>query len=348
MLDHERFLLRTLDELEDAIESRDEHVLLRSSLPLRQLLLDPGPLFALSNRTHRLKIEWQVSEYRPPQSLGVPRADIHFQLDGLDPAVALPGRAVRSLGLSQFLSAVVGNIGPVDVSVADVVRVAAHKLGGVHYDPTSADEHWKSLIAENLNVGGDPHILRMLRPIGRVTIKALQPLREAIEGEPPPAVSAGMGAGATVMLRIGRVALRLRRWLARRGIEGQVRSLRLPLYMAFEKRYGDSRRTDWHGAFYLSGPPGSGGDDKRAACLALFTSERKLAAFREAHPKWSKRCRYARPVPDWPSLVSALEWATGCGFIGVTIDPPTRLGGRFCAMSLDEMLATVRRIASPS
>jgi hypothetical protein len=139
---------------------------------LRQVLWDKHALADAAN-LNRLPLRFRV------KVLGNrPDFDYHMLGRGLDPdeAGADPDE-IRILAKNQFGQHIIGRLDDRFITVKDVVRFCANKLGTVHYDPISSAE---DLVPRELyklaEHEGTPFILHQLMAIAHVVLKGLEPL----------------------------------------------------------------------------------------------------------------------------------------------------------------------------
>ncbi|MDF2993825.1 MAG: hypothetical protein K0S37_4339 [Microbacterium sp.] len=163
---------RTLDDLRERIDAhpRDEYAVLRASGIVRQLLLDATPLAHSANRVPRLRPIFRVPAHDVASPIGVGGYSIRWI--NPDPFDA-PAKDVK---LDAFLKFRTIYAGGEEHSIDDVVRVCAHKLGGVHFDSSrSAGEAALAALNDSL-VGDVGMLIENMAGIGKVTIRALTPL----------------------------------------------------------------------------------------------------------------------------------------------------------------------------
>lgn len=172
-IDPDALFVGVYNELQARSQPRDLYENLACVRLLRQLLFDQDPLAERVNRTRRIKIRYRVTERNPPpQPENGPRLLMSIALDGLDPDTCLRAN-VKALSLKrdQFLRhPVMYNYGRL-VSVHDLIRYAAHKLGGVHLDDKEDEEFARGI--------ADDTFVYQVRATSRVTLKALKPLYRA-------------------------------------------------------------------------------------------------------------------------------------------------------------------------
>jgi hypothetical protein len=148
---------------------------------LRQLLLDSHPLLDQVNKKYRLKIEFHVGLPSPGLLKG-PDGSIWALLGGFDPETGRPGRPTAVMTRSQFLHAKVFSDGSRVYSVRDLIVFEAHIKGGVNARIAEDDkERELNRFSEFLRYKDLRVSLGQLKAIGRVVLKALAPLRQAVE-----------------------------------------------------------------------------------------------------------------------------------------------------------------------
>lgn len=172
--DAEALLIRAVGELSSTTASHDWYVLLKSSAPLRLLLLDG--LLHKANQRHNLKVTFRVAwdGDLPP-----------FKADRVWNSVAPHGRPTdytALMGLDAFLQLEVFQSPVGSISVRDVIRAAANADGGVHYGkPRSSEEELLLTIDRDTLRMGQAASRSLLKEICQVCVEALTPLVNAIQ-----------------------------------------------------------------------------------------------------------------------------------------------------------------------
>jgi hypothetical protein len=177
-MDADTLFLERCKQVEAATQSSNEIDLLDLSAKLRQLLLDESPLVHQANR-ERLKLKFVVGEFtlQPDAYTSVLSLE-----DGLDPETRRPGSPRKEVSFQGFLNHKVLYLKGQPHSVSDVISLAANVAGGVHL--TKNPKEKQELIARyaaSVSIGGLPGAIRQLQAIGRVTLRGLRPLIEAVE-----------------------------------------------------------------------------------------------------------------------------------------------------------------------
>jgi len=169
--------------MEARLRSVDPYEVLLIAGLLRKLFLDDFPLVDQVNRQHRLKLSFEVVD-----SLVKPTAEDGNSLwsiqDGLDPDTAPPMKRRKSLSRDQFFHEIVAHVFGRQYSIREILLFEANVSGAVHAGAPKTDkERALAEVAGWLGIGGYPMALRQLQAVGRVALKALAPLRAAVEAE---------------------------------------------------------------------------------------------------------------------------------------------------------------------
>jgi hypothetical protein len=175
----DELFLRTLSDLAGKMTSADKYEWLRSSLLVRQLLIDGGTLVDQVNRRHGLKLTFAV-----PDASGL--VDEHVLVYvASDDLGACPTRSVNRDG---FFSTRLIYVNRQWFTVRDIVTTVANVLGGVHKGkPKDSDQELLSELNAALQVMGAGAAVQQMRRIGRIALQGLTPLAEAVvRGLPNP------------------------------------------------------------------------------------------------------------------------------------------------------------------
>ena len=184
-MDRDRLFLETLQDLDTrSAGGATEYEVLRSALLLRELLLDQSPLVHQVNRHRKTPITFRVNVRDPIWKIaGSPAPSFWARQDGFDPDTALTVPQIADLDLPAFLRQVIIVSGGTELTVKDVIRQVAHILGGVHAESAEeASEHTLAAVSASFRIGGLDPVIRSLEAVGRVVVRALQPLRVRVEG----------------------------------------------------------------------------------------------------------------------------------------------------------------------
>ena len=179
----EGLFIKTLDDLSARIVSSDPYEILGASALIRKLLLDDHPLVDQVNRDYRVKITFDIIQPRatPP---GLPAPTFWTVQDGLDPDTAPPiGQRVQ-ISRDQFFGTVLSIVQGREFTLREIVLFEANVMGGVHAGTAKKDqEKVLESVGQQISVGGYRSSLRQLKAIGRVVLKALQPLADQVRNE---------------------------------------------------------------------------------------------------------------------------------------------------------------------
>jgi hypothetical protein len=147
-------------------------------------VLDQSPLVHQVNRDRKTPITFRVNVRDPSWKIvGSPPPSFWARQDTFDPDTALTAPQIAELDLPAFLSQVIIVSGGIELTVKDVVRQVAHVLGGLHAGSAKeASEHALAAVSASFRIGGLDPVIRSLEAVGRVVVRALQPLRVRVEG----------------------------------------------------------------------------------------------------------------------------------------------------------------------
>lgn len=177
--------LETLNDLANRVQHpRTEYEALVSTALLRKLLLDSPTLVDVINRERRLKIRYLANVRPPAWKLVGGEPPVAYAIeDGFDPETAFRAEPAR-LSRDQLLSQIVALYRGQEITVRDLLVYAAHTAGGVHFDPPRTDqERAAQALGEQMRVGGHPAGIRTLLAVGRVVVRALEPLRQRVTAD---------------------------------------------------------------------------------------------------------------------------------------------------------------------
>src|SRR6266436_5933982 len=123
--------LNTLKDLTARAAASDDYAVLGASALIRKLLIDASPLVDQVNRTHRLKLTFEVSQSNPFIP-GVPLPSVWSVQDGLDPEPSRPGKPRIQVNRDGLLSTVLAVVGGKQLTLREIVLFEANVMGGVH------------------------------------------------------------------------------------------------------------------------------------------------------------------------------------------------------------------------
>ncbi|EKD86313.1 MAG: hypothetical protein ACD_37C00360G0001 [uncultured bacterium] len=179
-MDRNTLFVKTLEDIENRMKSKDGYEILLISGLLRKLLLDGTPLIHQVNKDRKLKIRFNVNDRMPPT--GDPSLIFWAMEDGFDPDTSVPhlSKPIET-DLDEMLKKQIMIINGESITVQDLIKFLSNVSGAVH---AGKAKNKKELVLEGvqktLGIGGLPAGIRSILSISRVTIKGLEPLRVAI------------------------------------------------------------------------------------------------------------------------------------------------------------------------
>jgi len=180
MISPTELFVRRFDELVDGLRARDDFELLKVASVLRSLLIDERALIHQVNAELRHKIRFRVNDVGTIEDVPI-RPDVLFHGVNLDPATVRIESGIKELTLAKFLKQSVIEAEDTTVTIRDVIKFAANKAGGVHFDPKRTNEEKRlDRVVDRLSALGVHSLGIALQTISRITLVALRPLREAI------------------------------------------------------------------------------------------------------------------------------------------------------------------------
>ena len=165
-------------ELRGKVDSSLAYETLSIARILRLLLVDGNTLVSQANSKHRIKLRFKVAtESEFEKSL--PKGNmISVSLGSFDPASSPPERIIKELSIDQFLKHVICSYKLKDYSILDVIKIESHAGGAVHFNQAKGEAELKLQEAsKSLRTKELPRFtLVQLKAIGRITLRALEPL----------------------------------------------------------------------------------------------------------------------------------------------------------------------------
>jgi hypothetical protein len=180
----DQLFLRTLEDLDRRTVVADEYETLLAAGLLRKLLLDEAPLIHQVNRDRREQIRFRINGETPLERVILEDNPIFWVIgDAIDPD-AFPVSGISApidVKLDQFLARTVMFTRGERLSVGELIKQVAHIDGAVHKGkPTNAREELLDEISRFMFFGDLPSTVRHVQLVGRIVVRALTPLRDAI------------------------------------------------------------------------------------------------------------------------------------------------------------------------
>jgi hypothetical protein len=200
-VDVDQLFVHTLRDLERRTAATDEYDVFLSAAFLRKLLLDQERLMDQVNRRYRLDLRFRISGVSPFEQQIWDSTPIFWALeDALDPESPL-AYAPFDATCDQFLRRRVMRFSKSWITVRDVIDQLANIEGAVHGSTPTKERHGVLQAAGRFHSrDGLPGVVSQVRLIGRITVRGLSPLRDAV-------VAAGAATWASVSLN-GLIELR--------------------------------------------------------------------------------------------------------------------------------------------
>jgi hypothetical protein len=172
----ERLFIESLGDITQKLTTGLRYDLVRLSAIIRQLLCDATPLVIAVNRELKQNLSFEIASNAN---------EIIIEADALitNWRSLYPERQaeVISVNLKKFLKLEVITHNGVRCTVRHVILVVAHIFGGVHLGKSSEDNDRVLETLENeVLLYDESLVFHSLHDIGKVTLKALMPLAEAI------------------------------------------------------------------------------------------------------------------------------------------------------------------------
>lgn len=200
-MDVDRLFLHTLHDLEDRTGTTDEYKVLMSAALLRKLLLDADRLVDRVNRSYKLDLRFRVSSVSPFEQMVYDNNPLFWIIeDALDPEL-FPASPPLYAKRDQFLARRVMCFQGSWITVRDVIHQLANIEGAVHAGKAKEQRQIAFQEAEKFYSRGHlPGVISQVRTIGRIVVRGLRPLHDAV-------VAAGAATWASVS-RDGSIELR--------------------------------------------------------------------------------------------------------------------------------------------
>lgn len=178
MYDAQILFVRAYCELRRCLNGNDPFRGLELARLVRQLLFDANSLVDQVNKTCKLKLEFVINPSKKiqwPDWMPVP--DICSWGIGLSPTLC-PGWPTATVNREALSKVVLVSVKGHDVTLKELVKHGANKLGGVHVDH-AGDEHIREGLGL-LRLGHDDQFTVCMQNVAQVVAEGLTPLRENV------------------------------------------------------------------------------------------------------------------------------------------------------------------------
>ena len=183
MTTQEGIFINTFLDLKERLDKLTEYDLLRASGLIRQLIVDSNSVVEQVNRNYRIKIRYRVTQrFDPPTARIRPDGKVLNAWIGV--TFIFPGTEGKSfefLTKDEFLKYELLHYTDYNFNVLDIVRICAHKYGGVHLSKiTDKRDQALHIASEGFYFNDSPNVYHCVYGIGKVCIEALELLKDEI------------------------------------------------------------------------------------------------------------------------------------------------------------------------
>jgi hypothetical protein len=175
----EDLFARNYNELSSFRSTNDVLKSIKLAAILRQLILDSSPLLHVVNRKHRIKIKFSVdSTFRRYFKTD---AFIKYTSTEIGDLKLVFSKNLKELDIANFLSLDILEIEGTNFTVREIIKFAANKAGGVHFD-TNLDVRENELLTSlrKINAHSNEVISVLINAITDITLLALKDLKEKV------------------------------------------------------------------------------------------------------------------------------------------------------------------------
>ncbi|WP_276374869.1 hypothetical protein [Chryseolinea sp. H1M3-3] len=172
----ENLFARRINELKKYRYTNDYYQALKSAAILRQLLIDQDALVHTVNRGPRIAIRFKVDNtFTTKLPLN---SSIHYTPTELGNMVLRMSLGLQELKLDKFLGLNILEIDGTTFTVLELIKYAANKQGGVHFENATGEALKASL--DKLEQFKAPALILVLNTIVEIVLIALRPLVQEI------------------------------------------------------------------------------------------------------------------------------------------------------------------------
>jgi len=178
-MDKDQIFVKTLEDIEKRMQSKDSYEILMISGLLRKLLLDDNPLIHQVNQNQRLKITFTINDRQPP----IDKSLTYWWIqDGLDPNTSVPHLTKPLIvSIDKLLKRQIMILKGEIITVLDLIKFLSNIQGGVHLGlPKNSKEATLKEVEGCFGIGGLQPGIRSILSISRVVVEGLRPLKTAV------------------------------------------------------------------------------------------------------------------------------------------------------------------------
>ena len=170
---YERFFIETIIDIIEKLRNDRKYDTIKASGLLRHLLLDKEPLVYKINKKYKVKLEFEVIEYKEKIPI---ENDLELHIRNLD-SNNFPGAKTVKTSLKELLSINCINYKGTEITVKELIKYCAHIKGGIHTGKPE-DKIDETLIAidDKVKMLEEESSIILLKGIIQIILKGLKPL----------------------------------------------------------------------------------------------------------------------------------------------------------------------------
>lgn len=183
-LTHEELFLLTLQDIRDKVRSGTDYELLRACGMYRHLICDSTSLLQIVNEKYNLPIKFIVADWGEMRNWTI---EVNW-LSPYPPSASLLTTKTIALNVGKFRNHVILSLGSHRYNVEEIIRNVSVFMGGVHSDSPELHEVKKRALVNIEKAVRDkksPIIFYAIAAIGKIILKAVEPLEILISGRAP-------------------------------------------------------------------------------------------------------------------------------------------------------------------
>jgi len=173
----ERLFIETINDIQEKLSTNRKYDIIKASGLLRILLLDAEPLVYKINKKYKVKLEFEVGEYKEKLPI---ETNLELHIRNLD-VYKFPGAKTDKTNVKELLAIKCTNYKSTEISVKDLIKYCAHIKGGIHTGKPE-DTIDKALISvdDQLKMVEEESSIILLKGILRIVLRGLKPLIQEI------------------------------------------------------------------------------------------------------------------------------------------------------------------------
>jgi len=173
----ERFFIETVIDIIQKLNSGKQYDIIKASGLLRQMLLDKEPLVFIINRKFKVKLEFEVVEYRDKLPIDDGRTELHARF--LNPN--FPGAKTTKTSLKEFLSIKCLEYESTEITIKEIIKYCSHIKGGIHTGKPEDDIDITLISLDKMiKILEEESSIVLLKGIIQIVLNGLKPLIKEI------------------------------------------------------------------------------------------------------------------------------------------------------------------------